>query len=203
MALDREKALLSGYDNPGLAAVKNLLFLSLLVFFSLPGRLESAEIEGYDLPDSITRFDTPYRLSGCGLRELLFSDIYLLGMYLPADAPRDATMREAGTGKIFLLRVLYKGDLPDDLPDLWREPLADQLSKEYLSILQDVYDRVAPGDTVEFALHPGTGEVLRINGAVEIRESDVELIPALVELWLGDDPVSGNLKRLLMKGQCD
>jgi len=28
-------------------------------------------------------------------------------------------------------------------------------------------------------------------------------MPALTNLWLGEEPVSGNLKRLLLKGECN
>lgn len=173
----------------------------LLELIHISSHANSAEVSGNTLPGSLTRFDRDYVLSGCGLRELLFSDIYLLGLYLPS--PETDPVAIAKTGRVFLLKVLYKGDLPDDLPELWREPLASQLSKEYLDILQDIYDKVDNGDTVEFSFQPGMREELRINGKLEIRENQPELIPALTELWLGEDPVSGNLKRLLLKGSCE
>lgn len=165
--------------------------------------VQGAEIAGHTLPDTVQRFDRTFRLSGCGLRELLFSDIYLLGLYLEEPGSTLADIADAGTGKIYILRVLYKGDLPEDLPDAWREPLATQLSTEYLDILQDLYDRVENGDTVEFRYLPGRREEIRINGGVELRETDTALVPALTRLWLGEDAVSGNLKRLLLKGTCD
>ena len=177
---------------------KALALLQLLA--TMP--LDAAEVNGHILPDNISRFDTSFTLSGCGFRELLFSDIYLLGMYL-ADGGREAgAIRDRQVGKVFILDVLYEGNLPEDLPDLWREPLSEQISTELLEILQDLYDRVDTGSRVEFAYHPDAGEVLRINGEVAVRESGRELMPALVELWLGEDPVSGNLKRLLLKGDC-
>lgn len=46
-------------------------------------------------------------------------------------------------------------------------------------------------------------EELRINDKLALRENQPELIPALANLWLGADPVSGNLKRLLLKGSCE
>jgi len=177
-----------------------VFILALAVNFPVTGY--TAEIDGHTLPDSITRFDTEYTLSGCGLRELLFSDLYLLGLYLPESGTDPARIVDSDADRIFLLKVLYKGELPEDLPALWREPLADQVSKEYLAILQDVYDQVDDGDTVEIAYRSDRPEVLRINDQVAVRESDVQLIPALTSLWLGDDPVSGNLKRLLLEGTC-
>ncbi len=59
------------------------------------------------------------------------------------------------------------------------------------------------GDTVEFSFQPGMQEELRINDKLALRENQPELIPALTNLWLGADPVSGNLKRLLLKGSCE
>lgn len=168
-----------------------------------PCLTKAADIAGYNLPDSLQRFDSVYSLSGCGLREFLFSDIYLLGMYLPLNHGDVSEIADAGVGKIFLLEVLYDGTLPDDIPDLWREPLAEQLSTEMLEILQHHYDQIESGDRIEFSYQPSHGEELRINDEVIVEEQERELIPALLELWLGDDPVSGNLKRLLLNGSCD
>lgn len=162
----------------------------------------AAEIHDRYLPETIERAGVVYRLSGCGLREFFFNDIYLLGMYLPADGRGAAEVSQADSGKIFLLDVLYSGSMPDDLPNLWREPLADEISAEFLEILQQHYEAVQYGDRVEFAFQPSLGEEIRINDVPVVRESGQELIPALVELWLGDDPVSGNLKRLLLNGEC-
>lgn len=181
-----------------------LLFqlLSLPLLFSAMISAQAAEIHERYLPDTIKRSGVVYTLSGCGLREFFFNDIYLLGMYLPADSRGVEEIRRSDTGKIFLLDVLYSGNMPEDLPNLWREPLADQISSELLEILQEHYDAVKFGDRVEFAFQPPLGEEIRINDVPEIREPGRELIPALIELWLGDDPVSGNLKRLLLNGRC-
>ena len=98
--------------------------------------------------------------------------------------------------------MLYDGNMPEDLPNLWREPLAEQISAEMLKILQEYYDAVKYGDRVQFAYLPSLGEEVRINDVPVIRDQDRELLPALIDLWLGDDPVSGNLKRLLLNGNC-
>jgi hypothetical protein len=164
---------------------------------------ESAEFHGRQLPDQLQRFGTRYELAGCGLREFIFLDIYLLSVYLPAGTPLSGQIDNRDIGKVFLLDVLYDGNMPDDLPNLWREPLADEISAELLAILQDQYDRVQTDDRVEFGYYPGFGEELRINEEPVLREPGRELMPALIELWLGDDPVSNNLRRLLISGDCE
>lgn len=174
--------------------------LTPVLFTALPSL--AAEMHGRNLPDELQRFDTTFALSGCGLREFLFMDIYLLAVYLPVDRNSLEDIQSPGTGKVYVLDVLYKGELPDDIPGLWREPLAEEISSELLAILQEQYDRVDSGDRVEIAYLPDHGETLRINGEVVIRDPDRELIPALTDLWLGNDPVSGNLKRLLLNGRC-
>ncbi len=164
--------------------------------------LHAAEMHGRHLPDSLQRFDSNFSLAGCGLREFFFIDIYLLSLYLPDEAAGPATVHNSNSPRVFVLDVLYKGDMPDDLPNLWREPLSQQISAELLEILQEQYDRVDTGDRVELAWYPGEGEQLRINGELVVREPGKELMPALTEMWLGEDPVSGNLKRLLLQGDC-
>lgn len=175
------------------------LALSLLFVSPLAS---AAEIHERLLPDRIERAGVVYSLTGCGLREFFFNDIYLLGMYLPTTSSGISDLVRADTGKIFLLEVLYDGNMPEDLPNLWREPLAEQISAEMLKILQEYYDAVKYGDRVQFAYLPSLGEEVRINDVPVIRDQDRELLPALIDLWLGDDPVSGNLKRLLLNGNC-
>lgn len=176
------------------------ILLTPLLFAALPSW--SAEMYGRSVPDELQRFGNTYRLSGCGLREFLFMDIYLLAFYLPDDSNDITAIQSHNTGKIFVLDVLYEGSLPDDIPNLWRAPLAEQISSELLEILQEQYDKVDTGDRVEIAFQPGRGEAMRINGDIVIRDQGKELMPALTDLWLGDDPVSGNLKRLLLNGRC-
>jgi len=178
---------------------KRILILPLLL---ASFQLSAAEIRDRFLPDSIERAGVVYTLSGCGLREFFFNDIYLLGMYLPVGGSDVANIRRSDTGKVFLLDVLYSGNMPEDLPNLWREPLSDQISTEFLEILQEHYEAVEYGDRVEFAYQPPLGEEIRINDVPVVREDGRELMPALIDLWLGDDPVSGNLKRLLLNGRC-
>lgn len=180
--------------------MKIIVTVALVLSLAFPLGGHAVDIDGHALPDTLDRFGARFTLRSCGVREFLFSDIYLLGLYLPDSL--SGTSGVFDNDRIFLLKVLYKGDLPEELPDLWREPLADQLSREYLAILQDLYDRVDNGDTVEFGYHRGSPEVLRINGEVVARESEVQLVPALTSLWLGDEPVSGNLKRLLLNSEC-
>lgn len=174
----------------------------LIVVLANPSCVLAADIDGYHLSDGFTRSGAQFALAGCGLREFLFNDIYLLGLYLPKDNPDFSRIHDGEVSKVFRLEVLYEGNFPEDLPGIWREPLAEQVSSELLQILQENYDRVNSGDTVEFAYLAGQGEEIRINDELVIQEPGRELIPALLELWLGDDPVSGNLKRLLLNNNC-
>lgn len=175
---------------------------TLALLYLLATSAHAAELHDRFLPDRIERAGVVYTLTGCGLREFFFNDIYLLGMYLPVDSSSLDEIRRSDTGKVFLLDVLYSGSMPDDLPNLWREPLAEEISSEFLEILQEHYDAVEFGDRVEFAYQPSLGEEIRINDVPVVQEPGRELIPALIDLWLGDDPVSGNLKRLLLNGRC-
>jgi len=79
--------------------------LSVLLFalFHISGLTHDSKT----LPDTISRFDGKYVLSGCRLRELLFSDIYFLGLYLPNPETDSADI--AGSGRVFLLKMLHEG----------------------------------------------------------------------------------------------
>lgn len=161
----------------------------------------AAEIEGVTLAPESVYSGQRLELVGCGTREMMFFvDVYVISLYLPAP-PADAVM-DPGTTKLVQLNIIYDGSVPDDLPDEWRSRLENQISQEMLRTLQGFYKDIRGGDIVTIGYAPDSGTAIRVNGETVVTQPGNSLIDAMLELWIGEDPISGNLKRLLLQSPC-
>jgi hypothetical protein len=88
------------------------------------------------------------------------------------------------------------------LPDEWRTRIEDAVSAEMLRTLQGFYKRIRSGDVVTVGYAPDSDTTLRINGEAVVSQSGNDLIDTMLRIWIGDSPISDNLKRLLLKGSC-
>lgn len=166
-----------------------------------PADAHPAEIEGVTLASEIVYSGQRLELAGCGAREVMFFvDLYVISLYVPSP-PADAVM-EPDTTKIVQLNVIYDGSLPDDLPDEWRSGLEDRISEEMLRTLQGFYKDVRGGDIVTIGYAPDSGSTIQVNGETVITRHGNGLIDAMLDLWIGEEPISGNLKRLLLQTPC-
>jgi hypothetical protein len=129
-------------------------------------------------------------------------EIYVISLYLPTPATDAATILAPGTTKLVQLDIVYEGSMPDSLPDEWRTRIEDAVSIEMLRTLQGFYERIRSGDVATIGYTPDNGTTLRINGEAVVSQPGNDLIDTMLRIWLGDSPISDNLKRLLLKGSC-
>ncbi len=178
------------------------LSLALLGIFSLQHALLAAEIDGENIPDTYSLGDSTLSLNGCGKREMLWNSLYLVSLYLEQPTSDAQTITDETTAKTIRLKVLYDNKLPDDLPDLWREPLQEEMNKEMLKTVLNLYDDISTGDIVLFSYHPQLGTRVSLNDERVIERNNSALISTLLDNWIGIEPVSENLKRLLLSQSC-
>lgn len=163
----------------------------------------AAAIEGITLPPAITYSGSELELAGCGTREVMFFvEVYVISIYLPEPPADAATIMAPGTTKLVRLDVVYGGSLPDDLPDEWRSHLEDEISAELVETLQGFYTNIQSGDVVTIGYAPDRGTTIRVNGDAVVSRPGNALIDAMLELWIGANLISGNLKRLLLQTPC-
>lgn len=159
-------------------------------------------LAGVTLPASAEVDGRRLRLGGCAVREMWWMDLYTLAMYVP-DAPIDvATMLQPGTPKLVRMDVVYDGEVPGGLPEDWRDRLREEVSREFLRTLQDLYGDLKGGDTVAVAYAPDRGTTLAENGEQVAAKPGHGTMEAMLRLFVGRDPVSENMKRLLLQGSC-
>lgn len=139
-------------------------------------------------------------LAGTGTREVFWIDTYTLALYLPRDMVSPAAIMDPGVAKDVRIYPVYGGDIPDDMPEAWEEELGAVLSERTMARLRDVYSRMSTGDEVIVRYRPGEGTSLSINGAPMEQIDSHAPMRAMLEMWIGPDPISQDLKEALLAG---
>ncbi len=185
-------------------ATRALLLGALLVASAAVG----AELEGVRLEERVQAGGQTLQLNGIGLRKRAFFKVYVAGLYLPQRATSAAQAMGAKGAKRMTLVMLRKvgadqfaGTLMDGLRDNHSEAelarIKPQLD-ELLAIIQRIGEtRRGMVITLEHAPEPGTS--IRVDGAAQGKPiPGEELFGALLRIWLGEHPVSEDLKKALL-----
>jgi hypothetical protein len=161
-----------------------------------------AEVAGERLPSTLSIAGRELTLAGCAPRQILWKEVYALGLYLPRPDTTIAYIRDPSTSKAVRIKVAYEGDVPDQLPEQWREQLGSVLSQNELQMLQRSYATLQPSDAVTVAYTPGGDTTVLLNGEAFLQKPGHELMNALLEIWLGRDPVAEDMRRSILAGTC-
>ena len=185
------------------AAPALALLLAARVAFAL-------EIAGVEFPSSLEAAPggTALVLNGAGIRNAFFLDVYAVGLYLPRRTPSAAEAID-GTGArrvaIRLLRDVSARRFSDALESGLRgnhsEAQMEQLAPR-IQQLRDIMSELGvarAGMRIDLDMLPGIGTVVTIDGrprGAPIPGED--FYRALLKNWLGERPVSAELKRALL-----
>jgi hypothetical protein len=154
------------------------------------------------LPPTLPVAGQELGLAGCAPREVLWRDVYALGLYLPRAQTTVGYIRDPSTAKALRLKVAYEGDVPDELPDKWQEALRRAYSQDLVRTLQGHYRTLKTGDTLTASYAPGRDTTILLNGEPIISKPGHGLMDALLGLWIGRDPVSEDMRREILAGGC-
>jgi hypothetical protein len=154
-----------------------------------------------------------YELVGTGLRKRFFTRVYAMALYLDRDRARasigraeypDRYFAHAGFGRFAVLHFLRDVE-SRQLQDAFREGLADwlrgppgrkQLAEAVISLLDR--DMKAGSELTLFTSGEGQVEIWLPDGDKKIGPKDYTLGGAVWNVWLGDRPVSADMKRTLL-----
>lgn len=144
-------------------------------------------------------------LCGEGTRSKYLMDLYRVAMYLPRQSSDLSYIRRPDIAKAFRVDVLFDGPVPDEMPDDWRTELVPVLSSGQMQQMSQTFERLKPGDVILVTFNPGQGPEhgtrLALNGRTVITDPGPGVIDALIDLWLGPQPVSDEVKQALLGQQ--
>lgn len=185
--------------------IRLLIFLLALATLPLPAR--AVEVGGVSIaPTAEFAENGPaLTLNGAGMRKKFFMSVYVGALYLPRKA---ATAQEAlaQTGpKRMLLHFVYDELSAQKLVDAWNEGFAANTSDAELAPLRArigqfnaLFTTTRKGDVITLDYLPGEGTRVSHNGQAKGTIPGDDFNKALLNIWLGDKPVTLDLKKALL-----
>jgi hypothetical protein len=175
------------------------LLLSLLVA-SAP----AAELAGVTMPDTVTVGQAQLKLNGLGLREFLWIDIYVGGLYLPTKTSDATQAIEKDVPKRVVMHFIRDVGR-DRMVKVFREGIEEQGGMaalgDRLVQLEGMIDRDAvAGDRVILDYVPGKGLTLTFGGTAKGTIPGADFMRGIWTIFLGDKPASAKLKKGMLGG---
>ena len=152
------------------------------------------------LPAQLTVRGQSLVLNGQAVRSELFGmiELYRIGLYLP-ERTSEAAQIKSDSPKTLLLHVLHD-TRSQYLPENWRDELRAVLKPNELRKLRAAYVTAQSGDFITISYVPGEGSRLTVNDDVVLESQGRELMYAFLQQWLGQRPVSEEIKSALLGG---
>jgi hypothetical protein len=172
--------------------------------------VSAAELEGVRLDDRVRSGAQELQLNGIALRTRVVFKVYVAGLYLPQKAKTaEEVIAMAGPKRVTLVMLrdvgadTFAGSLMDGLRDNAAEAELARLKPridELVAAMQKIGE-AKKGTTVVLDYAPGAGTAVVVNAAPQGRVIPGEdLFAALLRIWLGERPVSTDMKKALLGG---
>ena len=168
----------------------------------------AAEVAGVRVDETARVANTDLRLNGAGLRSRAIFKVYAMGLYLQEKQATPAAIYAAPGPKRVHLHMLRDVDA-DDLSEALMDGVKDNHTEAELkaltprlAILTAIMNEIKEAKTglaIDLDWLPGAGTQVTIGGQARARPIPGEdFYRALLKIWLGDNPVSGDLKKALL-----
>ncbi len=163
------------------------------------------ELAGVTLPDTVEVAGTQLVLNGAGLREFLWIDIYVGGLYLPAKTADAKAAINPDVPKRITMDFLYKRVSADKMVEVFRDGRAlqsgiEDLAPQYAELERIMAHDAVAGDKIIIDYVPGKGTTITTNGQLRATLESVKFMRSLWSIFLGDPPVNETLKKGLLGG---
>lgn len=183
-----------------------ILFLS-LTFIVSP--VLAIKIADTDVPDTLItdKNESALVLNGAGIRKKFFMKIYIGALYLPAKQTSAAAVTAGDSPRSVHMHILHSKISQKKITNAWVDGMEANISKSEMTALRPTLEKfnalfrdVHEGDVIRIDYLPGTGTQVTINTEVRGHVEGADFFNALLLVWLGEDPVSGDLKKAMLGG---
>jgi hypothetical protein len=180
----------------------------LLLVLALPLAAGAAELEGVKMDERLRVGAQELQLNGMALRTRVFFKVYVAGLYLPQKA-QDAgqALRMAGPKRMALVLLrdvgadTFVGSLVEGLKQNLSEAEAARLrpqTDELVALMQKIGE-AKKGMAIALDFAPGAGTSILVNGVAQGKPiAGDDFSAALLRIWLGEKPVSDDMKKALL-----
>jgi hypothetical protein len=179
----------------------------LLCIISASQQISGREIDGFDVPDSVTvqGSSDALVLNGAGMRKKFFMDIYVGTLYLAEKNSDEYAIFSDSGPAVVDMHIVYSEIGKDKIIDGWNDGLQANIGREELELLgpsleefNKLFKSVHKGDVIRIAYLPDKGTEVRINGEWRGMVEGNDFFRALLKVWLGSRPISKSLKQEML-----
>ena len=125
-------------------------------------------------------------------------DFYSLALYVEGRMLNRGHLASPEVPKALRIEITYHDALPQRVTLDWRPELVPTLKPAGAAHLRGAFAPLRQGDVVLIEYAPAKGTTVRVNKAVAVSNADHDLMLAFLDHWLGQRPVSEEIKRTLL-----
>lgn len=183
------------------------LVAAVFVFMSVSVNSHSRELADVTIDEqvSVDGIPAPLKLNGAGIRYKFFFKIYVGALYLPEPQTDAASILKVPQPNRIAMHFTYDEVPEKKLTDAWVSGFEDNTDKatyETLKLRLDqfngMFTDLHEGDVVLLDYLPGKGTRVSIKGVEKGIIEGADFNRALLSVWLGDDPVTEELKAAML-----
>jgi Chalcone isomerase-like len=126
-------------------------------------------------------------------------DLYLVTIYKHGAIGDTVRLASPEAPKALRIDVGYEDDLSSRTPLDWRRELVPLLDPAATAHLRGSFAPLRRGDVVVVEYDPRKGTTVRVNDATVVSAAHHDLMAAFLDHWLGQQPVSEELKQTLLR----
>lgn len=184
--------------------MKKLLLSSLIIAGTFAAPTYALDIADITIQDQIVIENNQQQLRGAGIRSKFFMDLYVCSLYNQSPLTADEIMAGKTPASIqmnILSSMITSEKLTASMEEGFENSAGDELPQ-----IQDMVNQftgafsepVSEGDQFRIVSLPDTGVSLYKNGKQLVTINNEQFRRILLGIWLGDDPLSDDLKEEMM-----
>jgi hypothetical protein len=127
-------------------------------------------------------------------------ELYRLALYFNGSPADRTALTSPDEPKTLRIAVTFKEDLYRRITVDWRRELVPSLQPPGTAHLRGTFGGLRYGDVVWIEYVPGAGTTVRVNRSTTVGKASHELMLAFLDHWMGQRPVSEEIKRALLGG---
>lgn len=182
-------------------------FLLSFIFFALAADAQTM-IAGKSFPDVLATDKGSLALNGGGVREKMWIDVYVAGLYLQAKSSNGADIVNADKPMAVRLHIVSGMVNSENMSEAVNEGFEKSTSGntallgDRINAFLDVFKKepVKVDDIYKIVYVPGEGVKIYKNDSLKATVTGLDFKKALFGIWLGESPVSSSLKKGMLGG---
>ena len=125
-------------------------------------------------------------------------ELYNVALYTDGGTVSRESLASADIAKALRIEVTYDEDFRRKVALDWRRELVPRLEPAAAAHIQGSFAPIQHGDTIVVEYVPSRGTTVRVNRGVAVSGASHDLMLAFLDLWVGQRPLSEEIKQSLL-----